>query len=224
MTQTAIKRTPARRGRPPSVEPAQLANVALRLFERRGFDAVTMKEVATAAGVSERTLFRLFPTKSDLVWDGLEGIRDVVVARAAALRGSGASPAELMLAIAEPFLRPMEHPAVARLSRRRLRLIAEVPALLDHPTLREIEAVLASLFTPGLELPSLVARSLVAMSFAALSWWAEQGTTVTALEAMSAAVRGLAPPQAAPGRGKPRSPGKAAGRASARRPRRAARE
>lgn len=121
-----------------------------------------------------------------------------MAAQAATLRGSGRSPAELVNAIAEPYLRPMEAPALARLLRRRLRLIAEAPALLNHPALREIEAVFASLFAPGAAQPSLVARSVVAMGFAALFWWAEQDAEGTALEALSAAFRGVAP---APGRG-----------------------
>lgn len=192
MADCATRQAAPKRGRPPSAEPAQIASVALRLFERRGFDAVTMHEVADAAGVSQRTLFRLFPTKSDLVWEGLKDVRDVVAAQAGSLRGSGRSPAELVHALAEPFLRPMEDPVVAEVARRRLRLIADAPALLNHPTLREIEAVVATLFAPESAPPALVARTVVAVVFGALFWWAEQGAGVTALEAVSAAFRGVA--------------------------------
>lgn len=184
--------TARKRGRPPSADPAQIASVALRLFEHRGFEAVTMHQVAEAAGVSQRTLFRLFPTKSDLVWEGLKDVRDVMAAQAGSLRASGRSPAELVHALAEPFLRPMEDPAVAEVARRRLRLIAAAPALLNHPTLREIEAALASLFASEFAPPALVARTVVAVVFGALFWWAEQGAGVTALEAVSAAFRGVA--------------------------------
>ena len=40
---------------------------AIRLFTDRGYDAVTVADVAEAAGVSAMTVYRHFPTKEDLV-------------------------------------------------------------------------------------------------------------------------------------------------------------
>lgn len=48
---------------------ARLQEVALRLFLTRGFDEVTVEEVAAAAGVSHMTFFRHFPTKESVVLD-----------------------------------------------------------------------------------------------------------------------------------------------------------
>lgn len=45
----------------------EIHEVALDLFERNGFEATTVDEVAAAAGVSSRTFFRYFPTKEDCV-------------------------------------------------------------------------------------------------------------------------------------------------------------
>ncbi|HZP74345.1 MAG TPA: TetR family transcriptional regulator [Gaiellaceae bacterium] len=47
----------------------QIADVAMRLFATRGFDDVTVAEVAAAAGVSQKTVFNYFPTKEDLFYD-----------------------------------------------------------------------------------------------------------------------------------------------------------
>src|SRR3954465_14574940 len=47
----------------------EIADAAMRLFVQRGFDHVTVSEVAAAARVSEKTVFNYFPTKEDLFFD-----------------------------------------------------------------------------------------------------------------------------------------------------------
>ncbi|MGW1958284.1 TetR family transcriptional regulator [Streptomyces sp. NPDC001920] len=44
-----------------------VSDTAIRLFLEKGFDAVSVAEVAAAAEISKPTLFRYFPTKEDLV-------------------------------------------------------------------------------------------------------------------------------------------------------------
>jgi len=53
-----------------------LAETARRLFTERGFERVSVAEIARAADVSEKTVFNYFPTKEDLVYWRLESFED----------------------------------------------------------------------------------------------------------------------------------------------------
>ena len=51
----------------------RISDVATEMFLARGFEAVTVTEVAAAAGVSEKTVYNYFPTKESLVLDQIQG-------------------------------------------------------------------------------------------------------------------------------------------------------
>jgi AcrR family transcriptional regulator len=65
-------RTDGLRARKKRAARETIAATARRLFAERGFDAVTVAEVAAAAEVSEKTVFNHFPTKEDLAFAGRE--------------------------------------------------------------------------------------------------------------------------------------------------------
>lgn len=82
----------------------ELTEAALQLLASKGFDAVTIDEIATSAGVSKRTFFRYFASKEDVVVQFLAdmgtGIRAELAARPAdeppsvALRHAVSGPLE----------------------------------------------------------------------------------------------------------------------------------
>jgi AcrR family transcriptional regulator len=104
-----------------------IIEAALVLFERQGFDATTVEDIAEAADVSPRTFFRYFDTKLD-----------VVMAR----NVDDSGDMEDLLAALPPDLGPLE--AVRHVVRQKL---ADNLAEGDDSVLREMRVVMS---TPGL--------------------------------------------------------------------------
>ncbi|MGW3652680.1 TetR family transcriptional regulator [Streptomyces sp. NPDC000878] len=78
-----------------------VSDIAIGLFLAKGFDAVSVAEVAAAAGISKPTLFRYFPAKEDLVLHRFadhedEAARVVRAARAGVGAGTGVSPVDAL--------------------------------------------------------------------------------------------------------------------------------
>ena len=71
---------------------AKIAEVAAGLFLERGFDAVTVADVAKEAGVSSVTVFKHFPRKEDLFLDRQAEAEELLLA---AVRQDGDVPALL---------------------------------------------------------------------------------------------------------------------------------
>src|SRR6266536_1138765 len=85
-----------------------IAQAAMELFKARGFDAVTVAEVARAAGVSEKTVFNYFPAKEDLVAHrGAERMAELV--DAVRSRPPGESLLEPFRRMTMDFLDAVEH-------------------------------------------------------------------------------------------------------------------
>jgi AcrR family transcriptional regulator len=106
-----------------------IADAAMRLFFARGFDEVTVADVARAADVSEKTVFNYFPAKEDLVLHGGEERRAALV-DAIRSRPPGASIVEPFRAATLDFVDRVEHDPVES--------IVGIPRLVaGSPTLRD---------------------------------------------------------------------------------------
>jgi AcrR family transcriptional regulator len=162
------------------IDPDRVALVALRLFGERGFDAVTMDDIARAAQVSRRTLFRLFSTKTALVWEGLSEAIDAFGRELAGAPDNG----DAITAVREAAVRALRFPSAnVEITRARLRLIAAYPALYAEgiPRFRQAGRQVADFVADrrGLHVEDLfvtvAANAVTSTAFAALTWWAEYG-------------------------------------------------
>jgi AcrR family transcriptional regulator len=77
-------------GRPATIDPDAVARIALRLFAERGYEQTSMEDIAGAAGIGRKSLYRYFASKSDLVWGGIEPVAEAA-GRALDGAGDGAS-------------------------------------------------------------------------------------------------------------------------------------
>jgi AcrR family transcriptional regulator len=51
-----------------------IAHAAMRLFAERGFDQVSVADIASAAGVAEKTVYNYFPVKAEIFFDEADDI------------------------------------------------------------------------------------------------------------------------------------------------------
>jgi AcrR family transcriptional regulator len=142
-----------------------IAAAAMELFTARGFDSVTVAEVAEAADVSEKTVFNYFPTKEELVFHGGVARREELI-EAVRRRPAGVS-------VVQPFRDwTMQH--LDRIESQAVSETVAVPRLvMESRTLRdrlflaweEEAAVLAPVIAEQAEeddllVPTVVARTL----------------------------------------------------------------
>ena len=72
-----------------------ISNAATRLFIERGFDHVTVDEIAAAADVGRMTVFNYFPRKEDMFFDRDEEGREIL-REALRQRDAGVAPIEAL--------------------------------------------------------------------------------------------------------------------------------
>jgi AcrR family transcriptional regulator len=156
----------------------RLQQAALELFRERGYDRTTAAEIAARAGVTERTFFRHFPDKREVLFDG------EAILRAALIASIADAPDDLgpldtlfrafrsvqqILEDNRPFSKP-RHEVISSTPALHEREMAKTAALAD--------ALAAALKARGVEdlRADLAARAgMAAFAHATISWLEDPG-------------------------------------------------
>ncbi|MGA5301932.1 TetR/AcrR family transcriptional regulator [Nucisporomicrobium flavum] len=163
---------------------ARLREAALDLYGECGYDATTTAEIAARAGVTERTYFRHFPDKREVLFDGEAELREVMTGAIASAPGS---PAPLALVLQAYVAAVPLFVAGRPVAERRAKIIATSPALQERAHAKRdavTDALIGALQDRGIAEPTarLAARVGAAVfERAGREWDGASGSDLTAL-------------------------------------------
>jgi AcrR family transcriptional regulator len=151
----------------------RLREAALELYLDRGYDATTTAQIAERAGVTERTYFRHFADKREVLFDGEAELRTIMV-DAITTADDGLAPLPLVIRAymaAVPLL--VKNRPIAE---RRAQVIAVTPALQERAHAKRaalLDAVIAALTLHDVREPTARLAGQVGMAVferASRSW------------------------------------------------------
>jgi mycofactocin system transcriptional regulator len=165
-----------RPGRPPATDHDAIERAAFALFAERGFEATTIDDIAAAAGVGRRTLFRYYASKNDIPWGQFDA--SLVLLRQHLASMPDTIPVYRAVHDAVLAFNRLD-PAAIPQHRQRMRLLLTTPALQAHSVHRyaqwrgTIAGYVASRY--GLAetdlLPRTVGQVTLAISLSAYEQW-----------------------------------------------------
>ena len=151
----------------------RLRKAALALFREHGFDRTTAAGIAARAGVTERTFFRHFPDKREVLFDGEPQVR-AALTTAIAEAPAGLGPIDMLFRAFRAFAPLLE--ANRAYSEPRHLVIAATPALHERELAKVAaltQALAAALQARGVaELAAVLAAGagMAAFMQATLAW------------------------------------------------------
>ena len=152
---------------------ARLRGAALELFRDRGYDRTTAAEIAGRAGVTERTFFRHFPDKREVLFDGETTLRAALTA-AVADAPAGLAPLDTLFRAFRAVQPALE--ANRPYAKPRYAVIASTPALRERELAKTdalADALAAALQVRGVaDLRAVLAArtGMAAFVHATVSW------------------------------------------------------
>jgi len=161
----------------------RLQNAAVALFAEQGYDRTTAAGIAARAGVTERTFFRHFPDKREVLFDG-GTLLSTALAESLAGMPAGIAPLDMLFRAFRGVLPLLEANRPA--SKPRHDVIANTPALREREVAKHeamAVALAAALQSRGVAaLPAeLAARAgMAAFVQATVAWLNDESVSLTA--------------------------------------------
>lgn len=86
----------------------EIVDLAAGLFDVRGYDRVTMDDIAAAAGIAKPTLYHYFKSKDQILYWVHEAFIDLLISRHEQRLTTGLTPPQLLLEVMADILELME--------------------------------------------------------------------------------------------------------------------
>jgi AcrR family transcriptional regulator len=141
----------------------RLAQAAFALYSERGFDNTTVAEIAERAGVTERTFFRHFADKREVLFAGSSALQDAMVAAV----GDAPADATPLEAVAAGLDAAGEFISDRKFSAQRQAIIGSNPELQERELIKlaTLSSALAeTLRSRGVSEPAATLTADIAMS------------------------------------------------------------
>jgi AcrR family transcriptional regulator len=154
----------------------RLEQAALELYVERGFENTTVAEIAERAGLTERTFFRHFADKREVLFSGSAALKELLVSSTIGAPDS-ASPMEAVTAALEAAGAVLQKRGAG--ARRRQTVIAANPELQERELIKMASwasALADALHQRGVDDPAatLTAEAGIAVFRVAFAQWVQQ--------------------------------------------------
>ena len=153
----------------------RLVKAAMELYAKKGFDETTVAEIAARAGLTERTFFRYFADKREVLFGGSEDLTAVLVADVGGAP-PGASPLDVVAGALGRVGALLQEHRGRTFARRRQRILTQNPELQERELIKMASwsaAVGRALRARGVDEPqaSLTAEAGLAAFRVAFAQW-----------------------------------------------------
>lgn len=172
-----------------------MLEAALELFTDQGFEKTTAGDIAARAGVTERTFFRHFADKREVLFAS-PSLLDEMVATSIAAADEETSPLQMALSGVRHAATELAAVRTREQAAQRVRIIETTPALQERELLKMAATTAAAqraLAERGVDEPvaSLAAHSAVAVFQTAFSRWVSGATELGLPECVDEAAAAL---------------------------------